>query len=130
MDFYDKLNQFESCNPIFWVVNCQRWKYSDDDFKLIVYGITVTDIGVGLKMYGLDDLTRKALENPELFNGTDLIPTLTYPKRDGLFFLKETECLNGVIAITHGHAHFLINPFAKQQLDRDSIRKLDEVISK
>jgi hypothetical protein len=128
-DFYDKLSQFESCNPIFWVIDCQRWKYSIDDFKTIVYGETITDLTVGLRIYGLSDITERAARNLELFNGTGLIPTLTYPKKNGLFFLKEAKCLNGVIAKTHGHTHLLLNPFAEKQLDINLVRESNAVLS-
>jgi hypothetical protein len=84
-DFNKKLNQFESCNPIFWVIGCQKWQYSTDCFASIV---------------------------------------------NGLFLLKEAKCLNGVIAIVHDYPHLLINPFAKQQLGSESIRKLNELFHK
>lgn len=70
-----------------------------------------------------------SVENLELFNGTGLIPTLTYPQKDGLFFLKEAECLNGVIAKTHGGFNLLVNPFAKQQVSVESIRRLNELFN-
>jgi hypothetical protein len=128
MEFYDKLIQFESCKPIFWVVDCLRWKYGHDDFKSIFYGTTTTDMTVGLKVYGLSDITAKAAENWELFNDTGLVPTLTYPAKNGLFFLNDAECLNGAIAKTHGNTHLLMNPFAGQQLDNESIRQLRRIL--
>jgi hypothetical protein len=129
MEFYDKLIQFESCKPIFWVVDCLRWKYGHDDFKSIFYGTTTRDLTVGLKMYGLSDITGKAVANWELFNDTDLVPTLTYPMKNGLFFLNEAECLNGVVSKTHGNTKLLLNPFAKHQLDTDSIRQLRALLA-
>jgi hypothetical protein len=128
MEFYDKLIQFESCKPIFWVVDCLRWKYGHDNFKAIFYGTSTTDMTVGLKLYGLSDITAKAAANIELFNHTGLIPTLTYPDKNGLFFLHDAGCLNGVIEKTHGHTHLLINPFAQQQIDNDSLRQLRMVL--
>jgi hypothetical protein len=129
-DFYSKLHQFESCSPVFWIIDCQRWKYGIDDFKLIVYGKTVEDLSVGMRLFGFEDIIKRADGNFGLFEGTNLIPTLTYPEKDGLFFLKEAECLNGIIAITLRQFHFLINPFAKKQLDSNSIRELKELFSR
>jgi hypothetical protein len=81
-DFDDKLNQFKSYNPIFWVIDCQKWEVSIDCFASIV---------------------------------------------TELFLRKEAECLNGVITIIHGYAHFLVNLFAKQQLSNEPIMKLNEL---
>jgi hypothetical protein len=128
MEFYDKLIQFESCKPIFWVIDCLRWKYDNDFFKAILYGDVTTDMTVGRMLYGFSEITEKAARNLELFNNTDLVPTLTYPKKNGLFFLNDAGCLNGVVAKTHGKTHLLINPFAGQQLDNDSIRQLRRVL--
>jgi hypothetical protein len=128
MEFYAKVTQFESCKPIFWVVDCLRWKYGYDDFKAIFYGNTTRDKTVGLKLYGLSDITAKAATNWELFNGTDLVPELTYPQKNGLFFLNDAGCLNGVVAKTHGNTRLLLNPFAVQQLDNDSIRQLRKTL--
>jgi hypothetical protein len=128
MEFYDKLIQFESYKPIFWVIDCQRWKYDVDDFKRIFYGKIIFDRTVGQRLFGFSEIIEKAAEDSELFNDTNLVPTLTYPMKDGLFFLKESECLNGVIAKTHGYAHLLINPFAKQQLENESIMQLRKIV--
>jgi hypothetical protein len=128
MEFYDKLIQFESCKPIFWVIDCLRWKYNNDTFKAILYGNVTTDMTVGRMLFGLSDITEKAARNMELFNDTDLVPTLRYPKKNGLFFLNDAGCLNGVVAKTHGNTHLLINPFAEQQLDNDSIRQLRRIL--
>lgn len=36
-DFNNKLNQFKSYSPIFWVIDCQRWNASVDCFASIVH---------------------------------------------------------------------------------------------
>lgn len=128
MEFYDKLIQFESCKPIFWVIDCFRWKYSRDDFKAVLYGAVTRDLTVGRMLYGFSDIIEKAARNLELFNETDLVPTLTYPMKNGLFFLNDAGCLNGVVAKTHGNTRLLLNPFAGQQLDNDSIRQLRKTL--
>ena len=109
MEFYDKLTQFESCQPIFWVVDCQRWKYDHDDIKRTVYGTIQNDMTVGNSMYGFAGIMKIACDNLELFNGTNLVPTLTFPLKDGLFFLHEASCLNGLITKNHGETGLLVN---------------------
>ena len=121
MDFYNKLTQFESCKPVFWVVDCQRWKYDRDDITRAVYGTIQRDMTVGNAMHGFSDIMKRASENLGLFDGTDLVPALTFPLRDGLFFLHEASCLNGVITKNYGETGLLVNPFAKQQLGAGKI---------
>jgi hypothetical protein len=121
MDFYSKLTQFESCKPVFWVIDCQRWKYDRDDIARAVYGTIQRDMTVGNAMHGFSNIMKRASENLGLFNGTNLIPALTYPLRDGLFFLHEASCLNGVIAKNYGETGLLVNPFAKHQLGTNKI---------
>ena len=128
MDFYDKLTQFEAYAPIFWVIDCGRWKYDLYDFKRIIYSTITSDATIAKFLPGLSNLI-PTVANIELFNGTDLIPTLTYPLKDGLFFLKESACLNGIITKTHGKYNSFINPFAKHQLDINSIRQLKELLT-
>lgn len=125
MDFFDKLRQFSSEKFVFWVIDTKRWKYDEQCFKSVVYGNVVTDMTVGLKRYvGFEDIYKIYLKNLELFNNTGIVPTFTYPKKDGLFFLKEATCLNGIIVKSHRRLHFLVNPFADPQIDIAIIRKL------
>lgn len=124
MNFYAKLYQFMACKPMFWVVDCRRWKYSDDDFHRIVYGTINVDIGVGYHIYGLSEITKKYMSSVEYFEGSDLVPQLRYPQKDGLYFLTEASCLNGIIVRTKGNSILLPNPFAENQIDSDSLRQL------
>jgi hypothetical protein len=82
-DFDDKLNQFRSCSPIFWVIDCQKWKCSTDCLASIA---------------------------------------------NELFLQAEAKCLNGIIAIVHENTHLFVNYFAKQQINSESIRKLNELL--
>lgn len=125
MDFYDKLHQFSSEKFVFWVIDAKKWQYNEESFKSVVYGNVVIDLTVGLKRYvGFEDIYKVYMKDPELFEDTGIVPTFTYPKKDGLFFLKETTCLNGIILKCHGRTHLLINPFADPQIDITTIRKL------
>jgi len=129
--FYDKILQFSAQDFVFWVIDVQRSKYGLDFFKAIVYGNTVSDKVVGLKHYvGFEDIYQIYLKNPELFNNTDIVPEFTYPKKDGLFFLKDAKCLNGIIIKSRGRTSFLLNPFADPQLDINIIRKLKNFFEK
>jgi len=128
MDFYDKLPQFLSERFVFWVIDAKRWKHNYEDFKTVVYGSTVADLTVGLRHYlGFEEIYRTHMKNPELFYKTDIVPTFTYPRKDGLFFLKDAECLNGIVIRSHGQTRFLLNPFADPQLDIAIIRKLRDL---
>jgi hypothetical protein len=40
-----------------------------------------------------------------------------HPKKNGLFFLKDAECLNGMMVKSYGRTQFLLTPFANPQLD-------------
>lgn len=128
MDFYDKLPQFSSEKSVFWMIDGKRWKYHEDDFRSVVYGTTVTDLTVGLHHYkGFEDIYEVYLKNIELFNNTGLVPSFTYPNKDGLFFLKDARCLNGILLKSYGRMRFLLNPFAEPQLDITIVRKLREL---
>jgi hypothetical protein len=43
---------------------------------------------------------------------------------NGLFHLKDAECVNGIVAKIHGRTDLFLNPSAERQLDNDSIRRL------
>jgi hypothetical protein len=129
INFFAKLYQFMTCKPMFWVVDCKRWKYDKDTFHQIVYGTITVDIGVGYYLYGLYGLTKKYYDSPEYFEGSNLVPQLRYPQKDGLYFLTEASCLNGIIARTHGNSYLLPNPFAEAQIDSDSFRQLKKAFT-
>jgi len=129
-DFYDKLPQFSTERFVLWVIDVERRKYSYEDFKDVAYGTIVSDMSIGLKHYvGFEDIYEIYMKNPELFNYTDVVPSFTYPKKNGLFFLKDTKCLNGMIVESRGRTHFFLNPFADPQLDLAIIRKLRDFFS-
>lgn len=127
--FYEKLTQLRSRTPIFLVIDCQRWQYSEDTFKSIILGDIERHYDIGLKLCGFADIVEKYARNPELFNETELVPVLTYPRRNGLCFLKDAECINGVVSKTRGKTQLILNPFAGQQFDSDSIRQLRTVLA-
>jgi len=130
LDFYNKQRQFKSVKNIFWVIDLRRWQYNIDDLKKVFYGNIVTDYTVGIRNFvGFNDIYRVFRKNPGLFDDTNLIPCLTYPKKDGLFFNEEFKILNGVIGIKGNKSLLLINPFARDQLDILIIKKLKEVIN-
>jgi hypothetical protein len=37
--FQDKLAQFKSCKPIFWVMDCKRFYFSHDSMEIVLYNI-------------------------------------------------------------------------------------------
>jgi hypothetical protein len=130
LDFFDKIPQFSTEKFVFWVIDVERRKYGHDFFRAVAHGNTVTDMTIGLKHYvGFEDIYKTYSKNPELFQGTDIVPMFTYPKKNGLFFLKEAECLNGLIVKAYGRTQFLLNPFANPQLDINIIRKLKNFFS-
>ena len=131
MDFYDKIHQFSSERIVFWAIDLRRWKYDEDDIRTVVYGDTVTDLTVGRHHYrGFQEIYEAHDRNSELFNNTGIVPTFTYPKKKGLFFLKDAECLNGVIVMTSDTLYLFVNPFADPQLDLMKFRKFREHFSR
>jgi len=128
MDFYDKIHQFSSERFVIWVIDVKRWKYNIEFFRSVVYGNTVRDMTVGLRHYrGFEDIYKIYARNLELFNNTGIVPTFTYPMKDGLFFLKDARCLNGILVKSHRKLHFLVNPFADPQIDNATLRKLRQL---
>jgi hypothetical protein len=128
-DFWDKMHQFVSEQFVIWVIDAQRWQHGVDDFKMVVYGTTVADLGIGRRLFvGFEDIYGAFAKNGELLNETGLVPTFTYPLKDGLFFLKEAKCLAGLLIRRFGIQHFLANPFADHQLKSDTIRTLKRVL--
>jgi len=128
-DFWDKMHQFLSEQFVFWVIDVERWQYGIDDidFKTVVYGRTVEDPVIASRLFvGFDDIYQAFAKNGEVFNNTGLVPRLTYPLKDGLFFLNEAKCLQGLIinARPFRKQYFLINPFSAPQLKLDTIRTL------
>jgi len=110
--FHDKVSQFESRKPIFWVIDCEEWGYDITDFKKAFYGDKIC--------------TRKTIL--ELFNEHYFDPECSFLDNKGIFTLDKTECLSGVIVMTEGDMYLLINPLAKQQLDTDSMRQLRKAL--
>lgn len=93
-DFWDKMHQFLSEQFVFWVIDVKNWQYGTDDidFKQIVYGTTVEDLSIGIRLFvGFEDIYKAFDKTPELFNDTGLVPKFTYPQKDGLFFLNEAK---------------------------------------
>lgn len=130
LDFYNKLKQLKSVKNIFWVIDLRRWQYNIDDLKTVFYGNIVADYAIGTKNFvGFDDIYEVFRKNPELLNGTNLVPCFTYPKKDGLFFNEDFKILNGVVGIKGNKSLLLVNPFAWDQLDISIIRKLRKVIN-
>jgi len=69
-DFWDKLHQFSSERFVFWVIDVKNWKYATDDldFRDIVYGKTVEDLGVGMRLLvGFEDIYTAFNKTPEKF---------------------------------------------------------------
>jgi len=131
-DFWDKMHQFLSEQFVFWVIDVKRWQYcvDDIDFKRVVYGTTVADLGIGRRLFvGFEDIYTAFEKNPELFNDTRLVPTFTYPERDGLFFLNEAKCLDGLVIRSFSKQYFLANPFSAPQLKFDTIRTLRRLLN-
>jgi hypothetical protein len=126
-DFWDKMHQFLSEQFVFWVIDVKRWQYGGDDidFKRVVYGTTVQDLSIGIRHFvGFDKIYKAFDKNPELFNDTGLVPSFTYPEKDGLFFLNEANCLDGLIVKSFTKQYFLPNPFSAPQLRFDTMRIL------
>ncbi len=126
LDFHEKLDQFRDKN-IFWVLDIKRWQYNFSNLQTIFYGTTIADIEVKTKEF--KDILEIFMKNPELLEGTDLLPRFIYPQKDGLFFHEEFKLLNGVIIIKGDKSKLLINPFAKNQLDIKVIRRLKYLIN-
>jgi hypothetical protein len=133
-DFWDKLHQFSSEQFVFWVIDVKNWKYATDDldFKDIVYGKTVEDPIIGYRNFvGFEDIYKAYMTRPpELFNDTGLVPTFRYPLKDGLFFLNEAKCLDGLVVRSFSKQYFLVNPFSEPQLQLNTIRTLKERLTK
>jgi hypothetical protein len=132
-EFWDKLHQFSSEQFVFWVIDVKNWKYATDDidFKDIVYGKTVEDPYIGIKHYvGFEDIYEVYEKTPELFDNTGLVPKLHYPMKDGLFFLNEAKCLDGLVVRSFSKQYFLVNPFSEPQLQLNTIRILREKLTK
>ncbi len=129
MNFYAKLYQIMEVRPIFWVIDCKRWKFSQDDFHRVVYGTITVDVGVGFRMYGLSEIAKKYMEIPEYFEGSNLVPQLRYPLKDGLYFLAEASCINGIVVRRHGNCNLFPNPFAENQIDSNSLSQLKKLFN-
>lgn len=102
--FYDKLTQLKNYRPIFWVIGCGRWKFDWEEFNEAIFDTK--------KLYG----TRN--EAPRL-----------HKEEGGLFYLKDAECLNGIITKIHEKYYSFINPFAKQHLSVESKNKIKELFN-
>lgn len=100
--FYEKVTQFKNYRPIFLVIGCDRWKFDWEEFYETFFGTK--------QFYG----TRNEA---------------TCPQNGGLFYLKDAECLNGIITKIHGKYYSFINPCAKQQLSIESINKIKELFN-
>lgn len=122
-DFWDKMRQFLSEQFVFWVIDVKRWQYDADDFRTVVYGTTVTDLTVGIRHFvGFEKIYRALEKNHELVYDTGLVPRFIYPEKDGLFFLDEANCLDGLIVKSFTKQYFLPNPFSTPQLKFDTLR--------
>ena len=80
--FHKKLRQFESCKPIFWVIDCKEWEYDITEVKRAFYGDAICTNKTVLELY-----------NDPCLDPVSSLPTLMYTPKMGLFFLNEAECL-------------------------------------
>jgi hypothetical protein len=129
-DFWDKIRQFLSEQFVFWVIDVKRWQYGEDDYRRVVYGNTVEDLSVGMTHFvGFEKIYKAYEKNRELVHHTGLIPSFHYPEKDGLFFLDEASCLDGVIIRSFTKQYFLANPFSSPQLRFDTLRTLKRLFN-
>lgn len=47
---------------------------------------------------------------------------------EGLFYLEDAKCLNGVIALIHGNVDLFLNPNVKKKLDGNSVAELKDLL--
>jgi len=118
-----------STSPSFVVYDIDNWKIESEDIAQALYGSSVGDstletLELQRTLYNLRKETSLKIHDKkilkafrkgfyEVLRENRLIPRFSYSLQDGLFFLNESEDINGVIAF-RGNTHTLFpNPFVK-----------------
>jgi len=130
--FHEALKQLKSTpstSPNFVVYDIDNWRIEFEDMARAFYGDGITDVTLATlelqkTLYNLkketnlrvhDQKIAKAFERNfyEVLKDNLLIPQFSYSFQNGLFFLDESEEINGVIAFRGDKQTLFPNPFVK-----------------
>lgn len=139
-----QLKSTSSTSPCFVVYDIDNWRILSEDMARTFYGDTITDVTlVTLELqkilYNLrketnrrfhDQKIVKALKRNfyEVLKDNLLIPRFSYSLQNGLFFLDESEEINGVIAFRGDRQTLFPNPCVKDDRLID-YRQLSKMLS-
>jgi len=130
--FHEALKQIKSTpstSPSFVVYDIDDWKIESEDIAQALYGQTIGDatpntLELQRTLYNLrketdlkvhDKKILKAFERGfyDVLRGNLLIPHFSYNLQNGLFFLPESEDINGIIAFRGDQQTLFPNPFVR-----------------
>jgi len=130
--FREALKQFKSIpatSPSFVVYDVDNWKIEPEDIAYTLYGDGTTDVTLDTlelqrTLYNLRKEKNLKVHDKKILNAFGkgfydvlrenlLIPQFSYSFQNGLFFLHESEDVNGVIAFRGDKSTLFPNPFVK-----------------
>lgn len=121
--FYENIDQLTNDVPTILVLDIDRREIFMEEIELILYGTDECDPSFLLKL--LSPKIKKAyVRDMNVFHEYNLLPTLTYRERNGLFWRDDANILNGVLVFMRNEKKIFVNPFVNDELYVSNLKQL------